>query len=536
MASVKGTPDPVLDWHQGAMKKGLDGRFEIGVFMVRPRLGKYKLEFFPAEKYRNLVELPDDAKERKRYLEASYDKEYQAVYVAEGMAIAMRERMPKTPQRGTGDNIVDSIEALLRDSKGGMSKAEILARLHFTEAQWARFQEARPKSIVLESHGRGARYFYKGVPTKPPHPAGSPVDSFDSYVGQSAVVGRMRKYIESAKARKAPLDHVLLYGPPGVGKTTLAKLIATELKRPFHVFWGPTLEVAEIKASPNDIVFIDEIHAMSPTSQEELFDIMGAGVTIIGATNYPGRLTTALRDRFGIKEPLDMHTPEDLQVLIEKVAAREKTTLAPAVAAAIAQRSRGSAREAIALLHRVRDLGGTTPEGVKAAFAQLEIDDLGLTKSDRRYLSILEAAEDAVGVDTLATRLGDSAENLETAVEPFLIQVGLIERTRAGRRITEAGSKHLAAVERRERRARQAAEKPRAEGEAPPTKKPEPRPEPEPEPAPEPAPERQSEPGAEPKSEVEAEAEPEAEPEPKPKPDKPSKPRRSRQGEMDFGS
>lgn len=446
-------PAEVLNWARAASGTGRDGRFEIGVFMVRKRLGKYQIEFLPLEKYRTIIQMPGDEEARQRFLKREYDNPTHAEYVAEGMAEAMLERVPKTGPRETGDNIVDSIEQLLRANGGKMSKAEILARLHFTEAQWTRFLEMRPSTIELESHGRGARYYIKTTAQKAA-PGKTFGGGFDSYIGQPTVIARMRKYVESARKRQQALDHVLLSGPPGVGKTTLAQVIAKELGRPLHAFWAHTLDVSELRgARPLDIVFIDEIHALPANTQEQLFAIMKQGVTIIGATNFPARLTSALRDRFAIKEVLEMYSPDDLARILANVASSEKTSLPDAVGAAIAQRSRGSAREAISLLHRIRDLGGLSPKEIKAAFRALEVDDLGLNKQDRRYLSILAEVEEAIGLEALATKLGESPDTVENNVEPFLLQIGLIERTGRGRRISDKGRKHLQSFERKERRA-----------------------------------------------------------------------------------
>lgn len=444
-------PAPVLDWGRAASGVGVDGRFPFGVFMVRRQLGRYKLGFLPSPEFSSLSRLPSDDSERKSFLDRDYEKEQQAVFVAEGMAIAMLERQRK-PDDLTGDNITDSIVRLLREDGGKLSKSEILARLHFTESQWERFKLSRPESVKLESHGRGARYYYEPSNATARRPPRSNVNvaKFDDYVGQDAVIGRMRKYVESAKSRGAPLGHVLLSGPPGIGKTTLARVIANELGRPFHVLWGPNFDVQNLRtAQPLDVVFIDEIHALPTKDQEQLFDTMARGVTVIGATTYPGKLTGALRDRFGIKETLEMHSLKDLQEILMGAAARDKADLPPAVAMEIARRSRGSARLAIYLMQHVRDIGGFTPEGAKSAFRELEIDDLGLTRLDRRYLAILKASDEPVGLETLATRLGESVETVETAIEPFLMQIGMVERTGRGRRITEKGAKHLQAFERK---------------------------------------------------------------------------------------
>lgn len=447
-------PQQVLQWSRAGSGVGLDGRFPFGVFTLRRQLGRYKIEFLPGPQFPSLEKLPEDDSDLAAILRQGWEKEQHAIYAAEGMAIGMLQRQ-RPPADVTGDNIVDSIVSLLRAKPGErLSKAEILAELHYTESQWERFKLLRPSVVRLEGQGRGARY-YVDAPEQPRRPPRSidGVSKFDDYIGQEQVVSRLRKYVESARSRKAPLAHILLSGPPGIGKTTLAQVIAAELGRPLHAFWGPNLDVQEIRAvaKPLDVVFIDEIHALPTKAQEQLFDIMGKGITVIGATTYPGRLTNALRNRFGIQDTLEIHVPKDLQEILISAAARDKLELAPGVALEIAKRSRGSARLALQLLQQVRDIGGLTPEGAREAFKDLEIDDLGLTRLDRRYLAILNGSDEPVGLDAIATQLGENADTVETAIEPYLMQIGLVKRSTRGRQLTDKGAKHIQGAKRKER-------------------------------------------------------------------------------------
>lgn len=443
------THAPVLDWTRAKSGVGSDGRFQLGVFMVRRRLGEYVLEFLPREGFADVLETPLDKEQRNAFLRRKYAREEEARWVSEGIAIGMLMRVPARNGE-SGDHIVDSVEKLLRESGAKLSKAEILARLNFTDAQWQHFSARRPRTIRLESHGRGARYWYAspGTPDEPrPAPKTPGISAFSSYLGQAPIVNRMKQYVSSAKERGAPLPHVLLSGPPGVGKTTLAQVIAAELGRRLVTLWGQNGSAINVTFSdirPLDIVFIDEIDGLSPAQQQELFEHMAKDITVIAATNYPGRLSSSLRERFSIQEALEIYSPAELTEIVKRAALEDQIDVPEDVARAIAERSRGSARGAIALVQKVRDLKGlASVEAALEAFRTLEIDNLGLTKHDRRYLSILDESEEGVGIDALASKMGESADSLEAATEPYLLQQELIERTRSGRRITDKGRRHL---------------------------------------------------------------------------------------------
>jgi Holliday junction DNA helicase RuvB len=298
------------------------------------------------------------------------------------------------------------------------------------------------------------------------------------FVGQKASRENLGIFIQAARARREALDHVLLHGPPGLGKTTLAQIVARELGVGFRATSGPVIQRAGDLAAiltnlqPHDVLFIDEIHRLQPAIEEVLYPamedfqldlIIGEGpsarsvridlapFTLVGATTRAGLLATPLRDRFGIPLRLVFYTPEELQLIVTRGAQKLGFSLTEDGAAEIARRSRGTPRIAGRLLRRVRDfalVAGDAPVNrpiADAALTRLEVDRLGLDAMDRRYLRRIAEhhAGGPVGVETLAAALAEARDTLEDVVEPFLIQEGLILRTSRGRMLGEPGWRHL---------------------------------------------------------------------------------------------
>ncbi|HHY14438.1 MAG TPA: Holliday junction branch migration DNA helicase RuvB [Firmicutes bacterium] len=301
------------------------------------------------------------------------------------------------------------------------------------------------------------------------------------YIGQHKIKEHMELFITAAKQRGEPLDHVLLYGPPGLGKTSLAYIIATEMGVGIHTTSGPAIErqgdlVAILTSmQANDVFFIDEIHRLSRTVEEVLYPAMedsavdivigkGPGArsvridlppfTLVGATTRAGMLTSPLRDRFGVISRLELYETDDLQAIVERTAGILAVDINPQGALEIAKRSRGTPRVANRLLKRVRDYAQVRADNfislqvAQEALTLFEIDANGLDHLDRRILLTVQRVFDGgpVGVESLAAAIGEEANTIEDVYEPFLIQLGFLQRTARGRCITPLGYEYLVSV------------------------------------------------------------------------------------------
>ena len=302
--------------------------------------------------------------------------------------------------------------------------------------------------------------------------------TFEEYIGQEKAKEVLKIYIDAAKLRGDCLDHVLLYGPPGLGKTTLSAIIASELGVNLRVTSGPAIEkqgdLAALLSNlgEGDVLFIDEIHRLSRSIEEILYPamedysldiIIGKGpaarsirlplpkFTLIGATTRAGQLTTPLRDRFGVLIRLELYSPEELATIVKRSAGILDVPITEDGALEIASRSRGTPRIANRLLKRVRDFaqvkgdGKITHEIARDALRVLEIDELGLDNTDRRMLETIINFYDGgpVGLETLSATIGEEAVTIEDVYEPYLMQIGFLSRTPRGRCVTPAAYEHL---------------------------------------------------------------------------------------------
>ncbi|OGC22819.1 Holliday junction DNA helicase RuvB [candidate division WOR-1 bacterium RIFOXYB2_FULL_42_35] len=314
--------------------------------------------------------------------------------------------------------------------------------------------------------------------------------AFKNFIGQQNIKDNLLIHISAAKGRKEHLEHLLFYGPPGLGKTTLANIIANEMGVNFKITSGPAIErpgdlaaiLTNLKA--NDVLFIDEIHRLNRVVEEVLYPamedfgldiIIGKGpsarsirldlprFTLIGATTRIGQISSPLRDRFGIVSRLEFYTPAEIKQIVTRTAKVLEIQIEDSGAEEISKRSRGTPRIANRLLRRVRDFTQVKGDGTinlniaNRALKTLEIDESGLDKTDRKILEsiIKKFAGGPVGVETLAASIHEESESLEDVYEPYLMQLGLIERTPRGRMATEKAYKHLGLIKKGNKKERQ---------------------------------------------------------------------------------
>ena len=298
------------------------------------------------------------------------------------------------------------------------------------------------------------------------------------YIGQEKAKGNLEVFIQAAKMRHEPLDHVLLHGPPGLGKTTLSGIIANEMGVNIRITSGPAIEKAGDLAAlltnlnENDILFVDEIHRLNRAVEEVLYPamedyaidiIIGKGpsansirldlpkFTLIGATTRAGQLSAPLRDRFGVTLRLELYTPEELSRIVTRSAGILEVPIEPDGAMEIAKRSRGTPRIANRMLRRVRDFAQVLGEGkinteiAQQALSRMEIDEMGLDANDRRMLDIIIHVYNGgpVGLDTLAAALGEESVTSEDVYEPYLMQIGFLSRTKQGRMALPPAYAHM---------------------------------------------------------------------------------------------